>query len=150
MLRQASLSEVKSGKIPRNRSQIVITMRFYPRFLRKELRDDFVSDLAPEKTLLHEFNAASKRIGNHNRAFDEVSYLKRFQLNQRGLDSLQKYSEMSAHKDVYFVCICPPGEMCHREMLMLMGNHLFGAEIGKIHNDYSLFLERLKRGDFEA
>jgi hypothetical protein len=144
MLKQASLSEVREEKIPRNRSHIVITMRFYPRFLRKELRDEFACDLAPERTLLNDFNKSSKSLGDHNRAFAEVGYLRRFNLSDKALERLRGYAELSATKDVYFVCICALGEMCHREMLLLMAKKLFGAKIAPVFNDYDEFMSRLE------
>src|SRR6185369_9291583 len=101
MLKQGSVADVKSGRIERDKSYIVITMRFYPRFLRKEFRDEFLCELAPVTELLHDFNSAQKRLGNHNQAFPEVSYESRFDLTQKGLDHLKRLSELSKKKDVY-------------------------------------------------
>lgn len=136
MLTQTSVAEVKNGKIPRKGSHIVITMRFYPRFLRKELREEFVCDLAPKKELLSSFNAAQKKLNNHNDAFAEVDYENTFYLTPEGWEHLRRLSEMSHEKDVYLVCICAAGERCHREMLMLLGKELFGAPIGKLFHSY--------------
>lgn len=148
MLTQASVAQVKSGEFPRQKSHIVITMRFYPRFLRKELRDEFVSDLAPVKELLHDFNAAQKRLGSHNPAFAEVDYESRFQLTARGREHLRRLSEMSKEKDVYLVCICDIGERCHREILMLVANKLFECNIGMVHHTYPVIMKRLAHDEF--
>jgi hypothetical protein len=34
-------------------------------------------------------------------------------------------------------------ERCHREMLMLVGQHIFGCPIGEIFNKYSVLAKRL-------
>src|SRR5205085_666184 len=92
-LKQASVAQVKKSDIPRADAHIVITMRFYPRFLKKELRDDFSCELAPTKELLHDFNAAQEKLGNHNLAFDESNYENRFELSAKGLELLKSYSQ---------------------------------------------------------
>ncbi len=145
-LKQASVAQVKNGEIPRDNAHIVITMRFYPRFLKKELRDDFSCELAPPKELLHDFNAAQQKLGNHNLAFDESDYQNRFELSAKGLDLLRQYSQLSKDKDVYFVCVCDMGEMCHREILMLLGQKLYGAKIGEVFHSYATIMRRLESG----
>ncbi len=144
MLDQGSVLQAKQGYFPRDSSHIVITMRFYPRFLKKELRDEFLPDLAPNKELLHDFNEAQKRLANHNAAFPEINYEERFTLNQQALAHLERLSELSHSKDVYLLCICAPGERCHREILMLAAQHLFGCKIGKVFHEYPVFMKRLK------
>lgn len=143
MLTQTSVAEVKKGSIPRDTSHIVITMRYYPRFLRKEMRDEFVCDLAPTKDLLSKFNSAQKSLGNHNAAFAEVDYENTFNLPPSGYAHLRRLSELSHTKDVYFVCICAAGEMCHREMLMLLGKELYGAPIGEVFHKYPDIVKRM-------
>jgi uncharacterized protein YeaO (DUF488 family) len=143
VLKQASIAQVKDKDIPREKTRIVIAMRFYPRFLRKELRDEFVCELAPEKQLLHEFNAAQKRLCDHNPAFAAVDYEHRFKLSPLGREHLTRLAQLSAENDVYLVCICALGGMCHREMLMLMAQKLYGSEIGEVFHAYPDFMKRL-------
>ncbi len=143
MLTQTSVAEIKNGNIPREKSHIVITMRFYPRFLRKEMRDEFCCDLAPTKDLLTKFNAAQKKLGNHNDAFAEVDYENIFNMTPAGYEHLRRLSKLSHDKDVYLVCICAAGERCHREMLMLLGNSLYGAPIGKVFHKYPDIMKRM-------
>ncbi|MBX9694438.1 MAG: DUF488 family protein [Cyanobacteria bacterium] len=143
MLDQGSLKQVKESRFNRDESHIVITMRYYPRFLKKELRDEFLCALAPEKQLLKEFNDAQKTLGNHNASFAHVDYNRRFDLSKDALDHLKRLSDISAEKHVYMVCICDIRDRCHREILMLLGQELFACEIGKVYHDYPEFMERL-------
>jgi uncharacterized protein YeaO (DUF488 family) len=143
LLKQASIAEVKDGLIQRGANYIVVTMRFYPRFLPKELRHEFICDLAPQKQLLLEFNAAQKRLDDHNSAFAAVDYEQRFTLNAAALAHLERLSELSKTKEVYLACICSVGQRCHREMLMLLSRELFGCTIGDVHHSYPVFMKRL-------
>lgn len=143
MLKQGSIADIKNGVILRVDSHVVVTMRFYPRFLRKELRDEFICELAPVKELLHDFNSAQKRLGNHNPAFGAVDYEQRFQLSASALAHLQRLAELSAMKDVYLICICTLGDRCHREMLLLLAEQLFDCSIGDVFNSYPVFMQRL-------
>ena len=143
MLDQASVQQVKEGVFPRDVSHIVITMRFYPRFLKKQLRDEFICDLAPVKELLHDFNSAQKRLGDHNSAFKEIDYENRFQLSESGYAHLKRLSNLSIRKNVYLTCLCRAGEKCHREMLLLISKELFGAKIGAIFHSYPDIVRRM-------
>lgn len=143
MLTQASIAQYKSGSLKSPDNHLVITMRFYPRFLRSELRDEFISELAPAKELLRDFNEAQKRVG-HNGAFAEVDYENRFRLDESALQHLERLAKLSATKDVYLACICDMGEMCHREILMLAANELFNCEIGHVYHSYPTFMKRVK------
>lgn len=142
MLKQASVSDIKRGAVERSRSYVVITMRYYPRFLRKEFRDEFLCELAPVKELLKDFNEAQKRLDNHNKAFPAVDYESRFDLPAKALHTLQRLAEKSRTTDVYLVCICALGERCHREMLMLLAKDLFGCPIGEVFHSYPTFAGR--------
>lgn len=143
MLKQCSVADIKNKSIPRESSHLVVTMRFYPRFLKKELRDEFVCELAPVKELLREFNAAQKRLGTHNEAFGEVDYERRFKLSPAGWAHLRRLVELSDRKDVYLICVCKLGDRCHREMLMLMSKELFDCDIGEVFHTYPDFMRRL-------
>jgi len=143
MLKQTSVAEIKRGAFPRDRSHLVITMRYYPRFLRKELRDEFIPELAPRKELLTDFNAAQKRLGDHNGSFAAVTYEERFQLTPDGVAHLKRLADLSATKDVYLACICAVGERCHREILMLIAHDMFGCAIGDVYHEYPIIMKRL-------
>ncbi len=118
-------------------------MRFYPRFLRKELRDEFICDLAPEKELLREFNAAQRQLADHNSSFAKVDYERRFALSDKALARLEELAQLSKTKHVYLCCICSYGDRCHREMLMLLAQALFGCTIGKVFHSYPDYMQRL-------
>src|SRR5579885_566479 len=135
--------DVKTGAVSRKDGYIVIMMRYYPRFLRKELRDEFASDLAPDKLLLSDFNEAQKRLGNHNASFAEVDYEQRFQLDDAACRHLKALSDLSCKQDVYLLCICKLGERCHREILMLAAHKLFKCQIGEVFHEYPIFMNRL-------
>jgi uncharacterized protein YeaO (DUF488 family) len=143
VLKQGSVADIKRGSLSRSDGYIVVSMRFYPRFLRKELRDEFIVDLAPKKELLHDFNAAAKRLGNHNDAFPEVDYENRFELSMRAFSELQRLAKLSETRDVYIVCVCKVGDRCHREILMLIANKLFAAKIDKVFHSYPDVMRRL-------
>lgn len=143
-MKQASIADLKDGLIERGDNHIVVTMRFYPRFLRKELRHEFICDLAPDRQLLLDFNAARKRLQDHNSAFAAVNYEQRFRLNTVALAHLERLSKMSTTKDIYLACICPVGERCHREMLVLLSRELFGCRIGDVYHSYPVFMQRLQ------
>jgi len=144
MLKQAAVKEVKRGTLSRDDGYIVITMRYYPRFLRKELRDEFLADMAPKKELLDDFNAAQKRLGTHNEAFPAVDYEGRFEMGPRGWQHLERLAEMSKKQDVYLLCVCNVGDMCHREILMLLAQKFFDCPIDKVFHPYAKVLKRVK------
>lgn len=144
MLKQASTAQIRKKELPRDNAHIVVTMRFYPRFMRKELRDEFIADLAPDRDLLREFNDAQKRLGDHNRAFAEIDYNRRFELSPSAWEHLKRLSELSHSKDVYLACICGMGERCHREILLLVSKHLYGCQIGDVFHDYPEFMDRYR------
>ena len=142
MLKQASVQQVRQQTLPRENSLIVIVMCFYPRGIRKEWRDDYRSELAPDRELFQEWKSFEKTAG-HDEAFQLTNYEFRFWLSELGLRYFNYYCDESSEKDVYLVCQCKVGEKCHREMLMLMGHRLFGAKMDKIHNLYPEFQKRL-------
>ncbi len=144
MLKQASIAQIKKNELPRDNSHIVIAMRYHPRFLKKELRDEFIAELAPDRDLLREFNDAQKRLGDHNSAFAEVDYNCRFELSQSAWDHLKRLSELSDSKDVYLACICAMGERCHREILLLISERHYGCRIGDVFHDYPEFMDRYR------
>jgi hypothetical protein len=146
MLKQASVGDLKSEKISRDQGDyIVISMCFYPRFVRRELRDEYLSDLAPDRVLFGEFKRVQRATGDHNGAFARVSYEKRFALTNEGIEHLARLSTLAHERDVYLVCQCTVGERCHREMLLLMAKQWFTAKAEPPTNDYPVFRKRLSK-----
>lgn len=143
LLKQATIKQYKNQELQRESSHLVIAMRYYPRFLKKELRDEFLAHLAPEKQLLKEFNEAQKKLNDHNQAFAHVNYNSRFELNEMALKDLERLAELSQEKDVYLACVCKMKEMCHREILLLAAEHLFNCKIGDVYHKYPEFMKKL-------
>jgi uncharacterized protein YeaO (DUF488 family) len=142
VLKQASVQQVRNQELPRENSLIVICMCFYPRGIKKEWRDDYKKELAPDRELFQEWKKLEKTDG-HEGAFRLSHYEERFDLSELALRYLKYYCDESLTQDVYLVCQCKVGEKCHREMLMLIAQKKFGTPIDKIFNDYSVFVSRL-------
>jgi uncharacterized protein YeaO (DUF488 family) len=135
MLKQASVDQVRRGELTRKDGYLVITMRFYPRGLRKALRDEYRADLAPDPALFKDFKRWQLRLG-HEAAFERSRYEKRFFLGERALETLERLAVRSRRRDVYLICQCEVGERCHREILLRIAQKRFGAKIGKVHHSY--------------
>jgi uncharacterized protein YeaO (DUF488 family) len=117
-------------------------MRYYPRGLKKELRDEYDGDLAPSVELFRDFKKHQARSG-HDAAFALSHYEDRFELTPRALARLKDLSVLSRSRDVFLTCQCGVGERCHREILLLLARAKFGAKIGKVYHDYPRALQRL-------
>ena len=135
MLRQASVGQLRRGEIARKDGTIVITMRFYPRGLRKELRDEYRADLAPDAALFKDFKRWQKEAGQEE-GFRRSRYDERFSLSPQALERLKQLADLSQERDVFLVCQCEPGERCHREILLLLAKKRFGASIDRVRNEY--------------
>lgn len=135
MLKQASVAQIRSGEISRQSGHIVIAMCGYPRGLKRELRDDFLPELAPTRDLLNDFKKIEKTDG-HEQAFIKSNYYSRFRLSESAGYDLRHVSELARDKDVYLVCQCEFGERCHREMLMLIARQRFGVAIAEVFHKY--------------
>ena len=143
MLRQASAKEIRSGEVDRRDGHIAIVMCFYPRGLRRELRDEYIRRLAPDEPLFREWKAIELKAG-HDAAFRLTRYEKRFHLGPEALEDLKRLSALAKVKDVYLVCQCAIGERCHREMLLLAAKKFFRAPADKIFHAYPDFERRLR------
>lgn len=146
MIRQATVEDISNRGINKLHGHIVVVTRYYPRFLKKNLMHEYRSELAPTKELLKEFKLAEKECGDHDEGFIKVDYENKFELDESGLYSLKELSDLSAVKNVYLVCHCKNGQYCHRELLLLMAEELFGAKISKVSFPYTNFRKRLKEG----
>jgi uncharacterized protein YeaO (DUF488 family) len=123
MLKQGSVSQLRSGELSRKDGYIVVAMRFYPRGLKKELRDEYRSDLAPSLKLFQDFKKFEKKVG-HDAAFEAANYRSRFELTPEGEANLKRLTELSRDKDVYLICQCEIGQRCHRELLLNLARKL--------------------------
>jgi hypothetical protein len=145
VLKQASVSDLITDRVNRETAYIVITMRRYPRFIRRELRDEYLSSLSPQPKLLEDFLTRKRATHNHNAAFSKAGFERRFMPGPEELENLRRLSLLSKEKDVVFVCQCYMGCRCHREMNLLLARELFGAKVGKIYHKYPIFMEKVKK-----
>jgi hypothetical protein len=147
MLKQASVRLIRSGEVTRHHGFISICMCYYPRGLIKELRDEYRSDLGPDRVLFKEWRQY-EILDGHEKAFQLSNYEERFRPSSRSLTHLRHLARMAVTEDVYLVCQCEMGERCHREMLLLMAESLYGAPIGPIFHRYPEFVKRLALPEF--
>ncbi|MBI3542899.1 MAG: DUF488 family protein [Deltaproteobacteria bacterium] len=146
MLRQASVSDLIMDRVSRGKkSHVVIAMRRYPRFINRELRDEYLPSLASDHELFEDWLATKRRTGDHDGAFAKVKFEDRFELGEEGLENLERLSRLSRGKDVYVVCQCARGQRCHREMVLLLAHERFGAPIEPVANAYPRFVRKLAR-----
>lgn len=138
MLKQASVAQIKKQEITRDDGYIAITMRGYPRGLKRELRNEFLPNLAPTRDLLEDFKKYEKSDG-HEAAFTKSNYYARFKLSESAGHDLRHLADLAQKQVVYLVCQCEIGERCHREILMLMAKKKFGTKIGEVFHEYPEF-----------
>jgi uncharacterized protein YeaO (DUF488 family) len=143
MLRQASVSDLITDRVNRDKGYVVITMRRYPRFIRRELRDEYVSTMSPDVKLHEEWLAAKRRNHDHDGAFARTHYERRFEVSDPGWADLARLCRLAKRKTVYFVCQCPVGYRCHREMLLILAREIYGAPAEDPRNDYPEFRKRI-------
>lgn len=152
MIRQATVADIGAKRVTRIHGHVVVVTQYYPRFLKKNLIHEYAHDLAPTRKLLTEFKTAERADADedHDRAFDDVDYESKFTLSAEGLASLQRLAEISRERTVYLVCHCKVGQRCHREILMIAAEKLFGAKIGKVHFPWTTIRKRIDEGRIEA
>jgi uncharacterized protein YeaO (DUF488 family) len=144
MLKQASVSDLIMDRVSRSRkTYVVITMRRYPRFVNRELRDEYTPEMSPEPSLHEDWLTAKRKYDDHDGAFARVHYDKRFTISEKGLEHLKRLSELSKKKDVYFICSCRVGQRCHREMVLLLAKKWFKAKTDKVTHEYPEFEKRI-------
>ena len=147
MLQRASVQDVKSGKISRAQAYLAVAMRFYPRFLRKEWVDEYIRALAPPADLFKSFKELDRKLANHNSAFYQVEYEKRFKISQAGREELKLLSQIAEKKDVFLICQCRDFDRCHCDLLLMMAERNFKAPTKKLIFDYPDFKARLDSGE---
>lgn len=145
MLKQATVEDISNSRITKRHGRILVTTRYYPRFLKKKFVDEYLAILAPTKELLTEFKESEAALENHDQAFEKVSYEEKFTLDEGAREVLRNLAEISREQDVYLVCHCRIGQRCHREILMLIAQKLFDAQTARIHNAYATIEERLSQ-----
>jgi uncharacterized protein YeaO (DUF488 family) len=143
MLKQASVSDLITGRVSREKAYVVITMRRYPRFVNRMLRDEYLSSMSPDWKLFEDWISAKRRYNAHDGAFGKVRFEERFDVNDEGLEHLARLCAMAAEKDVYLVCQCHSGLRCHREFVLILARRLFKANAEKPKNKYPIFEKRI-------
>ena len=147
MLYQASISQIRHSELTRDKGYLVVTMRTYPRGLKKDWIDQYVSQLAPQPDLFREFKQKEKAIG-HAEAFLQSHYEERFQITPLGFAHLERLANKSKEQDVYLLCQCDVGQHCHREQLMLIAQNCFDTKVAKLFHSYSIFQSRIPSRGF--
>lgn len=143
MLKQASVSDLISDKVSREKAYVVITMRRYPRFVNRQYRDEYVSCMSPTAKLHEDWLTAKRKHNDHDGAFARTRYEERFDFDEDDFRELERLSTLAKQRDVYFVCQCRVGMRCHREMLLILARALFGVKTDAPTKDYPEFEERL-------
>lgn len=149
MLKRVSVADVQNGRLTREDTYLAIVMRFYPRFLKRELVDEYDRRLAPPAELFTEFKAQDRKLANHNSAFYLVNYEERFNLTPDGRARLAQLAELSRTRTVALVCQCSDFDRCHCDLLLLWTRHAHKIETGKIIFDYPIFQARLESGSLD-
>jgi uncharacterized protein YeaO (DUF488 family) len=148
MLRRASVSDVENERVSREKSYLVVVMRFYPRFLKRDLVDEYVRMLAPPAELFADFKTKDRKLANHNSAFYLVEYEERFDLTPEGREKLAELSELSRERDIVLICQCRDFDRCHCDLLLNWAKRCFNAEVSGLIFDYPDFLKRLESKEF--
>ncbi|UCG38356.1 MAG: hypothetical protein JSV00_09230 [bacterium] len=129
MLKEASISQMRSQGIPKERRILVNRGRGN-------------DELAPSDALFAEFNATRERLEStlgkgtaesHNQAFLDMAYESRFRKQILGdpaaLARLEEIGRRAEKEDLYLVCYEGPGKACHRRILMRLAEELYGARV---------------------
>jgi uncharacterized protein YeaO (DUF488 family) len=144
MLHQASVSDLIMDRVSRgNKNYVVITMRRYPRFVNRELRDEYVSEMSPEPKLFEAWLTAKRKHDDHDGAFARSRFEERFTISEIGLEHLARLCALSIRKEVYLVCSCRVGQRCHRELVLLLARKWFKAKTDEPTHAYPAFAKRL-------
>lgn len=150
MLKRDSVHSIQTGKLSREDAYLVVTMLHYPRFLKKELIDEYARSLAPPEGLFSEFKTLDRKIKDHNTAFRSVDYEDRFDLAEEGRKDLARLSELSRTREVALICVCKETDLCHCDLLLLWARHAYGAEVSGLGIQYPIFESRLRSGELTS
>lgn len=94
MIRQATVEDIKNKRITRRHGWIVVVTRFYPRYLKRNLIDEYAAWLGPERDLLNEFKARERASQDHDHAFNAINYEAKFTLTTTGVTHLKRLAAM--------------------------------------------------------
>jgi uncharacterized protein YeaO (DUF488 family) len=143
VLQRASVAEVKAGGVSKADAHLVVTMRVYPRFLSKDLIHEYAKVLAPEAGLFGRYRDLKKRLGQQDQAFHQAHYEQEFALSADGMSELERLATLSSKEPVRMICQCDRKERCHVDLMLLLSQALFAADIGELPYAYPIFRERL-------
>ncbi|MGZ3745497.1 MAG: DUF488 family protein, N3 subclade [Pseudobdellovibrionaceae bacterium] len=143
LIKRASVSEVKNKKISKTLGYLVVTMRIYPRFLSKELVNEYKPSLSPQKDLFQRYRDFKKKNSDQNKSFEMANYQQEFDLSEDARRDLAELVKRSKHQDVYMICQCERDERCHVDLMLLIAEKEYGAEIENLPFDYLAFRRRL-------
>ncbi len=129
MLREASISELQRGDIPRERRVLVNRGRGN-------------DELAPADDLYQDFDALKRDLEQslakgsaeaHNAAFVESDYERRFReqvtSDSAALAKLESIARRASEEEIFLVCYEGPAKACHRRILLRLAEERFGAEV---------------------
>jgi hypothetical protein len=129
MLKEASISQMRSMQIPKERRVLVNRGRGN-------------DELAPSDELFTLYNSTRARLepalgkGSpeaHNQAFIDMEYEKKFrkQISEDpiAMARLEKLSRRGETEDLYLVCYEGPLKACHRRILMRIAEESFSAQV---------------------
>ncbi|MGZ6466837.1 MAG: DUF488 family protein, N3 subclade [Bdellovibrionota bacterium] len=139
------MDDLKGGKLLRipAREYVVVAMRIYPRFLKKNQLDEYLSELSPEPGLFAEYRNLVTEHDCHESAFELVNYEGRFDLSSGGKKQLERLSTLSQTCNVHLICRCKAEEHCHVDLVLLMAKHFFGVPVPPLPFRYQRFQARL-------
>ena len=129
MLREASISQMRKMKIPKE-SRILVN------------RGRGNDELAPSEALFLEYNSMRARLEPslgkgtpqaHNQAFLDVGYERKFrkQISEdpMALSRLKELSRRAEAEDLFLVCYEGPQKASHRRILMRIAEESFGVAV---------------------
>lgn len=129
MLREASISQMKSMQIPKE-SRVLVN------------RGRGNDELAPSDELFVLYNSTREKLepslgkGSaeaHNQAFHDMGYEDKFRKqileDPSAMARLEGLSQLTKSEDIYLVCYEGPQKACHRRILMRIAEETFNADI---------------------
>lgn len=129
MFREASISQMRSMDIPKERRVLVNRGRGN-------------DELAPSDELFALYTSARENLESslgkgsaeaHNQAFLDTGYENRFReqvsRDPAAMARLEELSRIAEQEDIYLVCYEGPAKACHRRILMRIAEESFGARV---------------------
>jgi len=129
MLKEASISQMRSMQIPKERRVLVNRGRGN-------------DELAPSDELFTQYNSTrtglEPSLGKgspeaHNQAFIDMEYEKKFRKqvaeDPSAMTRIEELSRRGETEDIFLVCYEGPMKACHRRILMRIAEESFGAQV---------------------